>query len=447
MKTIGIIAEYNPFHQGHKYLIERAKEMTGAERVVIIMSGNSVQRGDFAIIDEFSRAKEAVSNGADLVLELSYCYASQSAEYFAKGAVSILNNLGIVDYLCFGSENDDLESIDHIAQMLTEKSEEIHKVLLEFMKEGISYPTARQKALEIIASDEKSLQIIQSPNDILGIEYVKALYRTKSRMIPIAIKRKGADHNDTDFDKRIPSASAIRKILLEGGLYIENFELLSLNPVDIQKELDFLSQFEQKALEFVVPKQLASYLMEKKRQNSLNSMENYLDELKAIVITRRDDLYGIFEMTEGIEHILKKEILRAKSIEELTMHMKSKRFTYTRIRRILLNTLVGLTKTDMEIVKNSEEPPCSRILAFNDTGRQMLKEIKNQRKKAGENEVETADFLINKLADFQPLNELHRIQRKYDSIVDELFYLKFIHYVKEDRVYVSNSTSPSYIKG
>lgn len=438
MKTIGIIAEYNPFHQGHKYLIDQAKSITGADRVVIVMSGNSVQRGDFAIIDEFSRANEAIANGADLVLELSFCYASQSAEYFAKGAVSVLNQLGIVDYLCFGSENNDLEGIRHIAYLLTNQSAEIHHLVQQYMKEGISFPAARQRALQAIADDESGLSIMNSPNDILGIEYVKALYKISSAMTPVTIKRHGADHNDTDFEQRTPSASAIRSMLLEGGLYTRNFDMLSLNPIDIQKELDNLSKFEQKALESVVPKQLARYIMEKKRLESLNSMENYLGELKAIVISRREGLSDIFEMTEGMEHLLQKQIREADTVYELAMSMKSKRFTYTRIRRILMNTLIGLTKEDMHIVKNAQEVPCTRILAFNDTGRQMLKEIKNKNK--------NTDFLINKVADFKPQNELHRILRKYDNIVDELFYLKYIYHVNEKRVYMNSRTSPNYIK-
>lgn len=437
MKTIGIIAEYNPFHQGHKYLIEEAKRITGAQRLVVVMSGNSVQRGDFALVDEFIRAEEAVGQGADLVIGLPFCYSSQSAEYFAKGATSILNSLGITDFLCYGSEHNELVSQRGIANLLDKKSIEILELTQGMMKTGISFPVAREQAVRQIGGKEYNYDIMATPNDILAIEYLKSLSKLESQIEPVSVKRRGSNHNDTDFETSMPSASAIRSMILDkGSLYYHNLDAIPLSPSDMDLELEKIKEMELKTLESVVPSKLAKYIIGQKDRDSLGTLENYLDEIKALFITRRASLDQIFEVGEGIENALAKHIHQADSLHELILLAKSKRFAYTRIRRILMNILIGLTKEDMILVKDSKDIPYGRLLAFNDQGRNMLKEIKEHGQIT----------LINKMSDFRPQSQLHEVLLKYDNLVDELYYWKYQYIHQGKRVHHRSCTSPRYVR-
>ncbi len=412
MKTVGIIAEYNPFHLGHKYLIEESKSVTDADRVVIVMSGNSVQRGDFAIVDKFSRAKEAILSGADLVLELPFCYSSQSAEYFAYGATNILHNLGIVDYLCFGSETNNSDSQWRIANLLYEETEELKSAIREHTKTGVSFPVARQRALEQLYPMEADYSIMNSPNDILAIEYIKALYRLASSIEPVSIQRIGASYYDSRLEVPIPSATAIRERLMTKS---ENSEEV----LQIKK---------------ATTENMAEYLLQKRNCLSLASVENYYDELFATIVRDRESLDKIFEVSEGIENLLYSKVFEKNSVHELALEIKSKRYTYTRARRMLMNILVGLDKSDMQYVKDTNDIPYSRILAFNDNGRKIIKERLHQME------------LINKPADFKPQNNLHKILKKYDNIVGELFYRKYDYKQYGKQVFTDVMTSPIYVE-
>ena len=180
MKIVGLIAEYNPFHNGHLYHIRKAKEITGADAVLVIMSGNYVQRGTPAIMPKHLRAQVALESGVAAVFELPVCYATGSAEYFATGAVSLLNHLGCVDALCFGSECGDYALLERIAGILTEEPDDYTFYLKEALRKGLSFPRARQQALSSYLKDENVDQVLDEPNNILGIEYIKALYQTGS---------------------------------------------------------------------------------------------------------------------------------------------------------------------------------------------------------------------------------------------------------------------------
>ena len=188
MKTVGIIAEYNPFHNGHKYQIEKAKELTGADYCIVVMSGNFVQRGTPAFMDKYLRAKAALTCGADLVIELPVHYAAASAEYFASGAVAILDRLGVIDYLCFGSECGNIEILSDIADVLISESDEFKNVLKQRLKEGVAYPKARNDAICAAAPHlTEYLDVLNYPNNILGLEYIKALKKRKSNIAPCTI--------------------------------------------------------------------------------------------------------------------------------------------------------------------------------------------------------------------------------------------------------------------
>ncbi len=411
MKTAAIIAEYNPFHQGHRYLMEELKTVTDAERIVVLMSGNSVQRGDFAFVDKFARASAAVQGGADLVLELPFCYCSQSAEFFAHGAVSILHYLGLVDYLCYGSENNDMDSQWRIANLLYEESDELTEEIKAIVKTGISFPVARQKALEKLYPNQANFSIMSSPNDILAIEYLKAMYQLDSVIEPISIRRRGAGYKDTKFETELPSATAIRKKVTE-----------SATDHPLSEEL-----------KAVTTEPMAEYILKRRNEGGLGTVENYFDELKSIIIRQREAIGRIFEIGEGIDHLIRRKIYETSGIHELAMEIKSKRYTYTRARRMLMNILVGLDKEAMSKIRASRDVPYTRILAFNDKGRKMLRECSKQ------------ISIINKPADFRPANELHEILQRYDEIAGELYYMKYHYQQYGNRVYSDKMTSPIYI--
>ncbi len=223
MKIIGIIAEFNPFHNGHKYLIDRCKKDLGADRVVIVMSGNYVQRGAPAITDKFSRAASAIRLGADLVLEMPVYYSLGSAEFFAMGGVTILNSLGCVDHLCFGSEFPDPGKLMHIADIVCDEPATYKKALGDALKSGESFPAARAMALSAQLRDDPGftdldeyMKMFSSPNCILAIEYLRALKRTGSSMAPYMIQRVGHAYHSEEFGS-IPSAAGIRARLLAGS--------------------------------------------------------------------------------------------------------------------------------------------------------------------------------------------------------------------------------------
>ena len=234
MKTAGIIAEYNPFHKGHEYQIRYTKEKLKADYVIVAMSGDYVQRGTPALISKHARAEMALRCGADLVLEMPVSVSTASAEAFAMGGVSLLDGLGVVDMLCFGSESGEISALKELAEILVEEPEEYKKLLKSFLSEGLTFPAARSQALTEYFKNPRNFsgddfdgvltpllnevtQILNTPNNILGIEYCKALLRLNSRIIPHALLRKGSGYHDTDFsllsDEKFPSASGIRNLM------------------------------------------------------------------------------------------------------------------------------------------------------------------------------------------------------------------------------------------
>lgn len=216
MKIVGFITEYNPFHLGHKYHLETSKELSNATHSIAVMSGSFVQRGEPSLVDKWTKAKMAIDSGVDLVVELPFIYSTQSAELFAYGGVSILNSLNIVDYIAFGSENNDLTPLEKIATILIDEPIEFKVKLKEFLDKGYSYSTCRSYAVDYyIKSKNKDdftpyKEILKQSNNILGIEYLKALYRLNSRIKPIIIKRQGHNYNDLQISNNIASATGIR---------------------------------------------------------------------------------------------------------------------------------------------------------------------------------------------------------------------------------------------
>lgn len=337
MKTLGIITEYNPFHLGHQYMIEDAKKKSCADRVVVVMSGSFVQRGEPAFFDKWTRAKAALENGADMVLELPVLFAAANAETFARAAVRILEDTGIVDVLCFGSESGDLASLQEAAKLMSNETEEFRSLLKANLDEGISYPLARSKALETISNI--NCEILTQPNHILALEYLKALERYHSRMIPMTIKREGADYHNPSLHAKFASASAIRKGFLADQL-AEAYAQVPENCYAVYS----------KALSLGTAPVL---------------WKNYADALNYKLRTlSAEDLRQIFEVTEGLENRILRAVDTCYEIEDLIEFIKSKRYTRTKIQRILLHILLDIKAAEVSYFMEKSHMPYIRVLGF-----------------------------------------------------------------------------------
>lgn len=218
---LGIVSEYNPFHNGHLHHLKQSKEITNASFTVAVMSGNFVQRGDTSLIDKWAKAEMAIQAGVDLVIELPTVYAISSAENFADGAVKILDSLGVVDYISFGSEIGEIGPLDDVAKVLYKEPKEFSSLITTQLKSGLSYPKAREIALQqFFGNSKKYSDVLNNPNNILGVEYLKALKRRKSHITPITIKRDYSDYNSKTIKSGYASATAIRTMIKEKRMFI-----------------------------------------------------------------------------------------------------------------------------------------------------------------------------------------------------------------------------------
>ena len=359
MNLLGLIVEYNPFHNGHKYHLEKSKEITNATHTVAIMSGSFLQRGEPALFDKYTRAEMAVKNGVDLVIELPTLYACQSAEIFSHGAVATLNSLNCVNSLCFGSEEGNIDILQTISEILVKEPSDFKTTLKNFLDEGIVFPVARSKALyEYIKnnhllelSEDELQQVLNSSNNILGIEYIKSLIKLNSSIKPYTITRIASKYNSTDIESNICSATAIRNSLKD------NTDL--------------------KLIENVVPLHTFNEINHKINTN-FNPVFDYMfyDLLSSTIIRDVDNLTKYFEVNEGIENKIYSNVFTSKNLEELINSTKSKRYTMTKIKRTLNNILLGINRDDVIKVKDLDRVPYIRILAFNNKGKEIIKKIK-----------------------------------------------------------------------
>ncbi len=359
MKILGLIVEYNPFHNGHLYHLKKSLEITNSTHSIAVMSGNFLQRGEPALFDKYKRAEMAVSNGVDLVVELPTLYACQSAEIFAHGAITLLNSLNCIDSICFGSEHGDIDLLVEISKILINEPDKFKTLLKKNLDEGILFALARSKALSEYMLNHTNLNIyenklndvLSTPNNILGIEYIKSLLKHKSTIRPYSITRIQADYNSETIESNICSATAIRKTLKE------------YNTLDSISNVVPIETFE---------------LISKSIDNNFNPMfdEYYFDTIRELVIRDLNILNSYFDVNEGIENKIYKSVFSCKNIFEFQQSIKSKRYTLTKVKRILNNILLGITKDDMNTVKNIMKLPYVRILAFNDKGREIIKQIK-----------------------------------------------------------------------
>ncbi|MCI9586202.1 MAG: nucleotidyltransferase [Bacilli bacterium] len=326
MKSVGIICEYNPFHNGHIYHIEKVKELFPDSTIILVMSGNYTQRGDMSIIDKWTKTDIAL-NYVDLVVELPFMFSVASADIFAYGAINILKNLGVSNII-FGTENLNEKDFEKIA--LAQRSEQFNILVKKYLDSGINYPTSLAKATYDLTGIKADC-----PNDLLGISYVKELINTNIK--PITIKRTN-DFHSKSLDGSIVSASSIRDALKNG--------------IDVKK---------------YVPSCTYNKL------NNLHFNEGYFDLLKYKIISEIDYLDKYVNVDEGIENRIKKYIYESISLEDLISKVKTKRYTYNKLNRMFTYILCGFTKEE-----NTKKLEYIRILGMNKKGRLYLKSIKNK---------------------------------------------------------------------
>ena len=328
MASVGIICEYNPFHNGHLHHLETIKELYPNQTIVLVLSGNFTQRGDFSIIDKWKKVEIAKQAGIDLIVELPFPFATQSADVFSYGAISILESLK-VDKFVFGSENDNLDDLIEIAKCQVE-NEDFDKLVKIYSKFGLNYPTAINNAVYDLTGKK-----VNTPNDLLGVSYIKTIMQNNYNIKPICIKRTNDYHDDSLSD--ISSGTAIRNALSQNK--------------DISNS---------------IPTFVSPYL------NNLHFRNDYFKLLKYRIMT--DNNLNIYQtVDEGIDRKIKKVILECNNYEDLIDKVKSKRYTYNRISRMLLHILVGFTK---EMANNMKKVDYIRILGFNAKGQAYLNSVK-----------------------------------------------------------------------
>ena len=348
-KVVGIIAEYNPFHNGHSYHIQNTKAQTGADFVVAVMTGNFTQRGNTSVVNKWEKAKMALNGGVDLVIELPTIYSISSAENFANGAVKILNTLGIVDAISFGMEANDISTLNNIANVLNSEPPEYKTLLEHELIKGNSFPKARDNALMMYLNDIKRYaNVLKGSNNILAIEYLKALKKQKSNLVPVGIKREKVYYNSTKIIDEYASSTGIRNLLLH-------------------------NQIEE--VRRVVPAKVFSMLLENIRQGTYVldlTAYNYeiIYKLRSMSVK---EIANLPDVNEGLENLIKDVSNKTNNLIELINGIKSKRYTQTRIQRILLYALLGITKKDMEVSKKMV--PYIRVLGCSENGKMLLSQI------------------------------------------------------------------------
>ena len=392
MKVAGVITEYNPFHNGHKFQLDRIREITKADYIVVAMSGNFVQRGLPAICNKYCRANMALTNGADLVLEIPVVWATASAEYFANAGVRLLNSTGCLDYLCFGAENDILSDFTKYADLLNNEDESIRKKILNFHKKGLTYPAARKKAYEeanCLNFSEEFWQSVSMPNNTLAIEYLRALNNINSNARPILIQRAGAGYHDTSIDSPLASATAIRQSL------ISNIDAVySALPVEV---VMLLMQYE-KEYGFVHPDEISQLLSYRLLCDKETGFEEYAD------------------VTEALSASISKKIYSFDNFMNFATMLKSKNYTHTRITRALIHILLQIWKNDYDNALSCDYVPYMRVLGFKKSAGELLHTIKKEADRP----------LITKLADASSILNENEIKVLNHDILSSDIYNRLI---------------------
>ncbi len=352
MKVLGIVAEYNPFHNGHLYHLKKAVEATGATHSVAVMSGSFVQRGEPSVVNKWARAEMAVRAGIDLVLELPVVYACRSAEGFATGALSILDGIGAVDFVCFGSESGDLEKLRAVSRILSSEPSDYKDLLRHYLAMGHNFPTARAAALEKYMGrpGDDLRRLLKSPNNILAIEYLKALDRLQSGIVPFTLRRFAAGYHSQSLGRTIASATAVRS------------ELAGKNKVT-------------KRVSRVLPG-TSSLVLHRELASGRGPVSFGLFSLPVTAQIRKLGPEGIRyypEVTEGLENRIWNAACTMTELEDMLETIKTKRYTRTRLGRILTYIFLDIKKELLDRLERENYPCYARVLALNKKGAEVLK--------------------------------------------------------------------------
>lgn len=352
--VLGIIAEYNPFHNGHLYHLLQSKEKSNSDTCIAIIGGNFTQRGNTSLIDKWSKTKIALANGIDLILELPLLYSISSAENFADGAIKILNSLNIVDTISFGSETENIDKLNTIANILYNKPKKYQESFENHFRSGVSTAKAREQAIVEYLADSSYSQIISSSNNILGIEYLKALTKYHSKISPICVTRKDTNHSSLEHSENLASGTYIRNL-------IQNDKL-------------------ETARNFLTP---SSYSILSKNL-SLGHFVSDISCFQDIIIYKLrtmniSDIANLPDVSEGLEYTIKKSANSCNSISELIKTCTSKRYTSSRISRILLYCLLNISKKNMDTSKRVI--PYIRVLGSNHKGQNLISAISQKNPK------------------------------------------------------------------
>jgi len=350
MKTAAIIAEYNPFHNGHQYHIEETRRQTGADYIIVAMSGNFTQRGTPAVTDKYTRTRMALLGGADLVLELPVLFAAGSAGDFAFGAVSLLDKLHVVDFLSFGSEAGTLKIIQQAAQLLADEPPVFGEILRREMQNGNSFAKARFTALNTVLKDP----LPEGPNNLLALEYCHALCKRNSNIIPVTVSRQGAGYHDLSLTTTMPSAFSIRKYLEE-------------NHIDTVS--DILSQSVPEAV-FPLWKELLS-------KGHLLFPADFTKELRYRLLADSPNGFSAYaDVTRELSDKITNNLFLFSDWDNLCTRVKTKELTYSRISRALCHILLNLHTEELSAARCTDYVPYARILGFKKGAQPLLSSIK-----------------------------------------------------------------------
>lgn len=382
MKIVGIIAEYNPFHNGHAYQIERIRETTGADYIIAAMSGDFTQRGEPAIIDKYARTQMALSCGVDLIVELPALWAVSSAEFFARAGVCLFDQMGCVDELCFGAETDNVSLLSLAADILAEEPASYKEIFASCLKDGKSFPLARATALEqylstvdfngsvFSAADSLKLQelsdILSAPNNILAIEYLKSLKLCHSNIRPYPILRKGAGYHDTDISAPNASASAIRNVL----------KSVSAAP-DTACKSDPNECFWKQSIQHTMPTEAFNVFSKYLKHFPYVEADDFSQILGYLLMTSSaESLSSFIDCNNEIARRLQKNLFSFSSVEQFTELNKSRDITYTRMSRIFMHMLLQMKDSDLILAKNCNYVPYIRPLGFLRSSSGVLAQLK-----------------------------------------------------------------------
>jgi predicted nucleotidyltransferase len=358
MKICAIICEYNPLHYGHLYHIQKARELSGCDAVMCIQAGNFTQRGEPAITNKYVRARMALEASADIVVQIPTAYCCSSAEIFGLAGVKIANSFANVTHLAFGCETENHELLKEIAKFFANEPKEYKEKLKKFLDAGNSLPISRQKAVEELIKEDlvsfseitETLNILSKPNNILAIEYLKALYKTKSKIEPIFTTRSNSDYNSADLNGKDSSATAIRT------------RLLTKNKV--------------KSIRKLVPPFTYNLLKEDIEKFGLPDQNLFNDLCSYVVKTSTEEEYkNIYDVSEGIHNRFMDSAQKFKDFNELLLDVKTKRYTYTRLKRIVLRLLLKINKDTISQIYKMDKLPFIKVLAFNANNKDLLSNV------------------------------------------------------------------------